>query len=191
MNAQLDRLETLVTLLLDVSRINAGRVVLQRAEVDLAQLAADVVQRFGEEAERAGVELRLGAERVVGRWDRARLDQILTNLVSNAIKYGDRRPVDVEVGARDGAAVIAVRDRGIGIAPDAQPRLFERFERGENAAGIHGLGLGLWIARKMARAHGGDVSASATAGGGSTFTVVLPLTPPATAEAPPDVATVS
>jgi signal transduction histidine kinase len=173
-NAQLDRLEGLVSLLLDVTRINAGRVDLQLAEVDLGQEAGEVVQRFGEEAEHAGIELRLSGRSVLGHWDRARVDQILTNLLSNAIKYGDHRPVEVEVLERDGAALVVVRDHGIGIAAEDRPLLFERFERGENAARFQGLGLGLWIARKMARAHGGEISVAPTVGGGSTFTVHLP-----------------
>jgi PAS domain S-box-containing protein len=176
-HAQLDRLEHLVALLLDVSRINAGRVELELDEVDLGQIAREIVHRFGEEAERAGTELHLSAAPVVGRWDRARVDQILTNLVSNAIKYGAQRPVDVDVGEREDVAVVVVRDHGIGIAPEIRSRLFERFERGDNAATYQGLGLGLWIARQMAAAHGGDISVAGTAGGGATFTVSLPRQP--------------
>jgi signal transduction histidine kinase len=111
---------------------------------------------------------------VLGAWDRTRLDQVITNLVGNAIKYGNRRPVEVEVDDQDGAAVLIVRDRGIGIEPESVPRLFERFERGTNTAGFRGLGLGLWIAKKMVEAHRGQIVVESVSNAGSTFTVTLP-----------------
>jgi PAS domain S-box-containing protein len=174
---QADRLKALVGTLLDVSRMEAGRFVLEPSPFDLADLAREVAERLRPEAEASGIELRLHAAPVPGSWDQVRLDQVLTNLLGNAIKYSDRRPVEVEVGRGGEEAVIIVRDRGIGVAPELFPHLFERFERGENARQYNGLGLGLWIARLLVEAHGGRISAESALGQGSTFTVRLPLSP--------------
>jgi signal transduction histidine kinase len=103
-----------------------------------------------------------------------RLDQVVTNLVANAVKYGNRRPVELEVGVRGEEAFLRVRDHGIGIAPESLRLIFERFERAPNAGAVQGLGLGLWIARKMVAAHGGTITVESTLGVGSTFTVTLP-----------------
>lgn len=135
-----------------------------------------MVERFELQAERAGSDLRLSACAVSGRWDRTRIDQIVTNLVGNAIKYGNGQPVDVSVEERDGRAVLAVRDRGVGIPPESHMRIFERFERvtGASVASGLGLGRGLWIAKRMVEAHGGDIGVESAPGSGSTFTVTLP-----------------
>lgn len=175
---QVSRLDKLISLLLDVSRIDAGRVALEPAPTDLADIAREVVERFSLEAASAGVELRLDATPAPGEWDRARIDQVVTNLVGNAIKYGGGRPVDVEVAQRDGHAVVTVRDAGPGIAPEHQARIFERFERGANACVAPGFGLGLWIARNMVAAHGGELRLESRLGHGATFTVLLPRTGP-------------
>ena len=121
--------------------------------------------------------LRLRLTDVTGRWDKERLDQVITNLVSNAIKYGNRQPVDVELDERRGMAALVVRDHGIGIPPDSQAGLFERFERGTNTRTFKGIGLGLWIAKKMVDAHGGTISVESAPGSGSTFTVTIPTSP--------------
>lgn len=176
--AQLDRLEGLLGMLLDVTRINAGKFTLEPAELDLGELALEVVERFRPEAEESGTELHVRAGCVKGSWDRMRLDQVVTNLVGNAIKYGNHRPVEVEVEERGGAAVLVVRDRGIGIQPEGLTRIFDRFERGGNVGPVQGLGLGLWIARKLVDAHGGRISVESTPGAGTCFTVSLPVAPP-------------
>jgi len=115
---------------------------------------------------------------VEGFWDRWRLDQILTNLLSNAIKYGQGRPISIEfgpVGPEHGSDVsIAVRDRGIGMSPDALGRIFDRFERAVTDREYGGFGLGLWIARQVVQAMDGTITAESEPGRGSTFTVRLP-----------------
>jgi PAS domain S-box-containing protein len=176
------RLETLVSSLLDVSRLSVGKVRLDRASVDLGALLAEVVGRLSDDAERAGsrIELSRSAE-AVGSWDQARLEQVATNLVSNAIKYGSGQPIDVEVGLdpENGArAWFRVRDRGIGISGDAQKRVFDRFERAAPVEHYGGFGLGLWISREIVEAHGGSIELQSTPGQGSAFTVRLPLEPP-------------
>ena len=174
MGSQFDRLEALVRTLLDVSRITAGRLDLDLAEFDLAELIKEVTEHLEPQAENARTELRLRTREVVGRWDRMRLDQVVTNLVSNAIKYGNGMPVEVTLDERDGTAVLMVRDHGIGIALDSQQRIFERFERAANTNAVSGLGLGLWIARRIVEAHGGEIAVESAPAAGATFTVTLP-----------------
>ena len=174
-DAQASRLHRLIDELLDVSRIAAGRLELHVEAVDVAQIVTDVGGRFGEEAARLGCTLNIEAPApVVGRWDRSRLDQVITNLMSNAIKYGDCKPVDVSVAAVDDTAVITIRDRGLGIAAHDHERIFGRFERAASSRHYGGIGLGLWIVKQIIDALGGTVSVESTPGDGSTFTVSLP-----------------
>ncbi|MGC3997335.1 MAG: PAS domain S-box protein [Anaeromyxobacter sp.] len=186
---QIGRLDELLGVLLDVSRINDGKLSLELASVDLGALAREAAERLRPVAESAGSPVRVAASEVRGLWDRARIDQAVTNLLTNAIKYGNARPVDVEVAARDGEAVLTIRDHGIGIPPESRGLLFERFERGANAGVAQGLGLGLWITKKMIDAHGGRIAVESAPGEGSTFTVILPREPArARTQAPPRLA---
>jgi signal transduction histidine kinase len=114
-----------------------------------------------------------------GRWDRLRLDQIVSNLVENAIRYGAGRPIDVVVEGDEASARLVVADRGIGIAPDDQRRIFERFERAVSPHQGGGLGLGLWIVRQIVEALGGTIGVASRPSAGATFTVVLPRSGPA------------
>ncbi|WP_257463476.1 sensor histidine kinase [Archangium lipolyticum] len=175
MRRQVKRLSDLVNDLLDVSRISTGRMKLQVEEVDLSEVAREVVARFIPEAERAGSGLELHLEGpVVGRWDRLRLEQVLTNLLSNAIKYGAGKPIHIHVQRSDGLARLLVRDEGIGIKPEALGRIFNRFERAVSERHYGGLGLGLYVTRQIVEAMGGTVKAESTPGQGATFTVELP-----------------
>jgi PAS domain S-box-containing protein len=175
---QLSRLSSLVRELLDVSRITAGRLRLEREDLDLAALAREVVPRFSEDLAKAGCELRLDAPGpATGHWDRLRLEQVLQNLLSNAIKYGRGRPIEVRVGADAERAWLTVRDEGVGIAPEGQARLFQRFERLASERHYGGLGLGLWIVKQIVDALEGRIRVESAAGQGSTFTVELPRQP--------------
>ncbi|MCA1662701.1 MAG: HAMP domain-containing histidine kinase [Myxococcales bacterium] len=172
---QLDRLEQLITALLDVSRIGAGRLALQLERVDLVEVANDVLTRLRDEASRQNVCLELHAPpSLLGIWDRSRLDQILTNLVTNAIKYGQSKPVDLVVAANGGAAEVRVVDRGIGVDPDHQERIFGKFERAASQRNYGGLGLGLWITRELVELMRGEVRVDSTPDHGATFIVSLP-----------------
>lgn len=173
---QVNRLETLVSQLLDVSRIVAGRLqVNPEPGVDLAAVAQDVVERFSDAAARAGVTLDLVRHGTpVGRWDWLRLDQVLTNLVSNAIKYGAGKPVRVQIASEGEHAVITVQDQGIGVAREDQARIFDRFERAVSGQNYGGLGLGLWITREVVLAMNGTISVNSAPGQGAVFTVRLP-----------------
>jgi PAS domain S-box-containing protein len=173
---QVARLSRLVDDLLDVSRLTAGRLSLQREEVDLGELTRDLVQGFSEKARAAGCPLIVTIENATrGYWDRMHLEQILTNLLSNALKYGVGRPLEIHAGSSDGWARWSLRDHGIGIAPEDLERIFGRFERAVSTRKYGGLGLGLFISREIARAHGGDIRVESRLGAGALFTVELPL----------------
>jgi signal transduction histidine kinase len=169
------RLARLIENLLDVSRITAGRLQLEYEELDLSEPVRDVVARFDEELcrEHQSVSIRADAP-VVGRWDRMRIEQIVTNLMSNAIKYGEAKPIEIIVEGDEDKGRILVRDHGIGIAEGDQARIFERFERVVTGRHAGGFGLGLWIVREIAQALGGTIGVRSELGAGTTFTVELP-----------------
>ncbi len=169
------RLERLVNQLLDVSRITAGRLHLDPEPVDLGALVREVAARVGEGNTPVVVS---GVEEVRGRWDRLRLDQVVANLVGNAVKYGHGKPVEVEL-QQDGDAILRVTDHGIGIEPERQKRLFQKFERAVGRE-FGGFGLGLWITRQIVEACGGSIQLWSEVGQGSVFTVRLPLEPEVT-----------
>jgi signal transduction histidine kinase len=172
-----ERLRLLLDDLLDVSRIRAGQLKLKREEVDLAALTREGVARMSEELARAGCEVRLLADAVTaGAWDRMRLEQVISNLLSNAAKYGAGHPVEVTVEGDGARARLRVKDGGIGIAPEDHARIFQRFERASGVGHIHGLGLGLWITRQIVEAHGGSIRVESAVGQGSAFIVELPRT---------------
>ncbi|WP_051256425.1 PAS domain-containing sensor histidine kinase [Cystobacter fuscus] len=175
---QIQRLVRLVGDLLDVSRISEGRLQPRREEMDLVALAQEVVSRFELQATTAGCQLLLHAPGpVVGWWDRLRLEQVVVNLVDNALKYGPGRPVCIRVDRLEDKAVLHVTDEGMGIPPEHQSRIFERFERAVSERHYGGLGLGLFISQQIVRAHGGRIRVESTPGVRTTFTAELPLEP--------------
>jgi PAS domain S-box-containing protein len=170
------RLARLVNELLDVSRIASGRLRLEPEHFDLVALTIEVCARFRSEVDALGATLHVhGARELFGEWDRLRMEQVITHLVSNAVRYGRRRPIDVLVDRQRSRARIEVRDEGIGIAPEASERIFGRFERAASARNYGGLGLGLYIVRQIVEAHGGTITVTSRPGEGSTFTVEVPL----------------
>lgn len=176
MARQVHRLERLVDSLLDVARIIGHRLQVECEDVDLAEVVREVAAGFAEELEGAGctLDLELPAQ-VVGRWDRRRLDQIASHLIGNAIKFGAAGPIRVTIDTEDGWARLTVRDQGIGIAPDDQARIFERFERAVPTRHYGGFGVGLWLVRQIIEALGGTIAVESEVGKGSLFTVGLPL----------------
>jgi signal transduction histidine kinase len=176
---QCKRLGTLAESLLDVSRLEAGRLELDLEDVDLSAVVSEVVGRFAGQAERTGTVLDLRAEApMVGRWDRVRLQQVVSSLLGNALKYGAGHPIHILVERTLTGARLSVRDEGIGISSEHLPRIFDRFERAVSAEHFGGLGLGLYLTRHLVEALGGTIRASSTPGHGATFEVELPLASP-------------
>ncbi len=187
-DAQSEKLALLVTQLLDVTRLESGRLSLDRTTVDLAQLARSAVETARPGAPRHDVKLE-APESLAALLDPLRVEQVLVNLIDNAIKYSpDGGSIDVEVWAPTaGEVTIAVSDEGIGIEPEHRDHIFERFYRAGDGV-ISGMGLGLYITRQIVEMHGGTISAEFPASGGSRFVVRLPrggaAEPNAVAEAP-------
>jgi signal transduction histidine kinase len=174
-NRQVVRLETLTAALLDVSRITSGRLALHLEPVDLGVLVLEIVNRFrADQTEGAPLIEFQSDSSVTGQWDPSRIDQVASNLIANAVSYGKGAPFHVSVHAVGDAARIIVRDEGIGIAADQRMRIFERFERAVSSSNYSGLGLGLWIAKQIVDAHGGQIEVDSELGRGATFTVTLP-----------------
>jgi signal transduction histidine kinase len=161
--------------LLDVSRIAAGGVQFELEPVDLSQLVREVLDEHADELNNARCELSVELQPdVTDLWDRLALEQVLTNLISNAIKYGAGAPIHVQLSADDAAATLVVRDQGVGISAEAQQRIFHKFERAVKRSEYGGFGIGLWITRQIVEGLGGEIDVQSQAHHGSTFRVVLP-----------------
>ncbi len=177
LQTQVDRLNTLVATLLDVSRFSNGKLTLAKTHVDLGAVVRDVVARFAEGAEHGDRVVGVDVEGdVAGQWDLERVDQVVTNLVANALKYAPGAPVKVVVRGSEQHVELSVADEGPGIPAEHQERIFERFERASSSKSTAGLGLGLWIVKQAVAAHDGVVSVSSRPGAGATFSVRLPRT---------------
>jgi len=167
------RLTDLVNTLLDLSRIMGGRLQLRTEVTDLAALVREVADDFCE-PERGSVVTVDAPEKLEAVCDRFRFEQILINMLSNAAKYGQGRPIEIRLAADSQQVRLAVRDHGIGIAAEDRERIFQKFERAVSARNYGGMGLGLYISRYLAEAHGGAMTVDATVGEGATFIVQLP-----------------
>jgi two-component system, OmpR family, sensor kinase len=174
----LERLEAAVevfmrraTTLLEVSRIASGRLELHPATADLSALTAETIERYAPLAVMARTSITLSAPpSLMGSWDKGALEQILENLISNAFKYADQKPIDVAIDCEKDKVRLQVRDRGIGMEnPEA---VFDKFLKAESSSGF---GVGLWVVRHLCEAMEGSVSVQSALGEGSTFTVTLPL----------------
>ena len=175
---QVERLNQLVDRLLSVSQLQQGGLRLERQQVDLRTPVNEVVQRFSEQAEQAGCRIALSAGQAVsGYWDPLGIEQVATNLIANAIKYGAGKPIEVSVHQAGDDARLTVRDQGIGVPPDDLERIFDRFARAVSTRHFGGLGLGLYIARRITEAHGGTIDVTSQPGVGSSFVVHLPRAP--------------
>ncbi|AKJ01397.1 Sensory box histidine kinase [Archangium gephyra] len=177
---QVHKMSTLINALLDISRLSRGQLKLEPENTDLGEVLGEVTAWFSPEAARVGSALQVeGEARVPGWWDRLRLEQVVTNLISNAIRYGAGRPIHARVEVVGERARLVVRDEGIGIPPEALERIFGKFERAVPDHHSGGLGLGLYITRSIVEAMGGTIQVDSRPGQGSTFTVELPRFPPA------------
>jgi PAS domain S-box-containing protein len=174
------RLADLLDELLDLTRIRLGRLRLVYEEVNLSQLASEMLEQIKAEFNEGERIVTIdAAPEAVGLWDRSRIEQVAINLFSNAFKYGEGRPIQISVrkNTETQKLYLEVRDQGMGIAPQLQEKIFERFERAIGFANISGLGLGLYITRQIVEAHGGTIHVQSSPGQGSTFTVELPKYP--------------
>ena len=174
----LERLEAAVevfmrraTTLLEISRIASGRIELHPSHLDLSALTAETIERYAPLAAMARTSITMDAPpSIMGFWDKGALEQILENLISNAFKYADQKPIDVAIFCENGKVRVDVRDRGIGMEnPEAA---FDNFLKTESSAGF---GVGLWVVRHLCEAMEGSATAKSAPGQGSTFTVTLPL----------------
>jgi PAS domain S-box-containing protein len=177
-NQVVQRILRLMDEMLEVSRITGGRISLDLEELELAGIIEELLQRSRDELQRAGCTLQFHADdRLLGNWDRLRIEQIVSNLLSNAMKYGRGRPIEVGLTGTPHAASLTVRDWGIGIPVEEQARIFERFERAVTARIYTGFGLGLWIVRQIVDALGGSMHVQSQPGRGALFTVSIPRDP--------------
>jgi two-component system sensor kinase FixL len=170
---ELERLQALIGRLLD-AQVPPGDLSLRREPLDLADLAFDVAARLGMQAEQVGCVVTVDVPAITGHWDRLRLEQVLINLLTNAFKYGAGGPVGLTATADDTTARIEVRDRGIGIAREDVPRIFDKFARAVPLSHFGGLGLGLYITRQIVVSHGGTIDVETERDAGAVFRVTLP-----------------
>ena len=175
---QIDRLIRLVNDMLDLTRINSGKMALQLETVNLASLVYEVLDRFSGQLSASGCEVNVkAAPSVTGHWDRYRIEQVIINLLTNSMRYGQSKPITIRLEQSEGKAILRVRDQGIGIAPEDHERIFLRFERAVSSNDVSGLGLGLFIAREIVLAHQGMIRVASTLGQGAEFIVELPAQP--------------
>jgi signal transduction histidine kinase len=179
LSTQMDRMSRLVDDLLDMGRLSADRMRYQLEPVNLAELVRETLAELEPQLEASHLDVAIDVEEGLwGNWDRFRIRQLLVNIVSNALRYG-KEPISVSTHRTDSRVSIMIRDAGPGIPPDDLARIFAPFERGKTESRASGLGLGLFIAQQIARAHGGTIRVDSQPGQGAVFTVELPLHQPA------------
>ncbi|WP_426110775.1 hybrid sensor histidine kinase/response regulator [Pseudomonas sp. DSP3-2-2] len=173
---QIQSLIRLIEDMLDVSRIRTGKLSIRTSPFDLVELVSNLLESFSAQIAAAGSTVSFTADDpVIGVWDEFRIEQVVANLLTNALRYGARKPIRVRVYSADGEARVDVRDEGIGVSPENQKRIFQQFERVSANHAVHGLGLGLFISDQIVAAHGGTISVESEEGKGSLFRISLPL----------------
>ena len=171
---QVRGLTRLIDDMLDASQIQHGRLSIRRGRCDLGALLRRVVSEVQGQHSDVPITLTVDGAELVGEWDEFRLEQVVVNLLTNALRYGAGKPIRVELAQLPGAAAIRVSDLGVGIAPEDRTRVFEQFARVGDHLRTPGLGLGLYITKQLVEAHGGTIGVESALGEGSTFSVVLP-----------------
>ncbi|MEB0045154.1 MULTISPECIES: hybrid sensor histidine kinase/response regulator [unclassified Pseudomonas] len=173
---QIKSLIRLIEDMLDVSRIRTGKLSIRPNRFDLVQLVSNLLQNFAPQVDAAECSVTLSADAPVeGQWDEFRIEQVISNLLTNALRYGGKSPIDVRVYRHEGQAFVEVQDRGIGISKENQKRIFQQFERVSAKTVVAGLGLGLFISEQIVTAHGGSIAVESRINEGALFRVCLPL----------------
>ena len=173
---QIKSLIRLIEDMLDVSRIRTGKLSIRPSRFDLSALVRALLQNFAPQIDAAESSITLDAEEPVeGNWDEFRIEQVISNLLTNALRYGAKSPITVKVYSDKGQALVEVRDHGIGIGEENQKRIFQQFERVSAKHAVVGLGLGLFISEQIVTAHGGSITVESRIGEGALFRVCLPL----------------
>jgi len=173
---QSNRISRLVDDMLDVSRIENGKLSIKPELCDLNSIISQVLEGFRAEVDSGRIEVSLEEnQKLLGYWDKFRIEQVIVNLISNAIKYGNGNPVLLSSLIDDNKVVLQVKDQGMGISEEDLERIFQRFERAVSGGNISGLGLGLFISRQIVELHEGTLSVQSTIGQGSVFKLELPL----------------
>lgn len=174
---QIERMTKLISEMLDVSRINYGKYSLSPSKIDLKEILKNAVDRFEEQLEHANTKLtmHLPNEDVIVFADPFKLEQVFSNLISNSIKYGNGKPIWINLKQNEDRIFISFRDEGSGIEEKNLSRIFNRFERAVSASEVTGLGLGLYITKEIVEAHNGSITVSSVHGQGSEFLVELPV----------------
>jgi len=173
---QIKSLIRLIEDMLDVSRIRTGKLSIRPTRFDLSALVRGLLQNFAPQIDAAESSVILEAEQpVVGNWDEFRIEQVISNLLTNALRYGAKSPITVKVYSESDQAWVEVRDLGIGIGEENQKRIFQQFERVTAKHAVAGLGLGLFISEQIVAAHGGFITVESRIGEGALFRVCLPL----------------
>ncbi|WP_028620124.1 hybrid sensor histidine kinase/response regulator [Pseudomonas sp. Ant30-3] len=173
---QIKSLIRLIEDMLDVSRIRTGKLSIRPSRFDLSTLVRGLLQNFAPQVDAAESSVTLDAEHpVIGNWDEFRIEQVISNLITNALRYGAKSPISVKVYSEGAEARVEVRDLGIGISEENQKRIFQQFERVTAKHAVAGLGLGLFISEQIVTAHGGSITVESRIGEGALFRVCLPL----------------
>jgi signal transduction histidine kinase len=184
---QIKSLIRLIEDMLDVSRIRTGKLSIRPSRFDLVQLVSNLLQNFAPQIEAAETEVSFTAPAPVeGNWDEFRIEQVVTNLLTNALRYGGRSPIQVRVYREGDEARVEVQDRGIGISQENQKRIFQQFERVSAKTVVAGLGLGLFISEQIVAAHGGSIVVESEINEGALFRVCLPIQENGTSDATSD-----
>lgn len=174
---QVSRLTKLISVMLDVSQINTGSdISLNREEFNLNLMIAEILMRLKPELEQSSCSVDINfCEEIIGNWDKIRIEQVITNLITNAIKYGAGMPISITTQIKDDHLLLTVKDNGIGIAKEDHSRIFGRFERAVSITKFGGLGLGLYITQQIVKSHDGEIWVESDYGHGAAFIVKLPL----------------
>lgn len=177
---QIQSMVRLIDDMLDVSRIQSNRLSIRPSQFNLQELLVRVIGNLLNQATATGSTITLAPHApITGMWDEFRIEQVVINLLTNALRYGQGKPVRVSTATTERGVLINVQDEGMGISDADQQRIFGQFERASSNDGTGGLGLGLFITRQLVEAHGGHISVKSQPGEGATFTVNLPFSGPA------------